>query len=231
MTKSFKVALAVVAGLTMIGGTSSRALAQVDPQNQIIPTLELQDADVREALRALFKNVSISYSIAPDVQGAVTVSLRNQTFEACLRNILNQVDATYRVEGGVYQIIKREAAPVPENNGNGGAQAPPPATRIIRRIQIQSADPQLIAILIGSENGNSSYSLPPEITAVSSGGSQGGGFGGGFGGGQGQGGGFGGGQGGGGGSFGGGGGSFGGGGGGGGFGGGGGGRGGGGRGA
>ena len=208
MTKSFKVAIAVVAGLTMIGGTSSRALAQVDPTNTLIPTLELQDADVREALRALFKNVSISYSIAPEVQGSVTVSLRNQTFEACLRNILNQVDATYRVEGGVYQIIKREAAPAPENNGTGTTTAPP-ATKITRRIKIRSADPQLIAILIGSDNGNSSYSLPPEITAVSSGGSQGGGFGGQFGGGGGQQGGLGGGSfGGGGGSFGGGGGSF-----------------------
>jgi len=196
MNRKTKVALALIAGLAMVFGAAPTALAQNDPSNIHIPTLELQDADVREALRALFRNVGVSYTIAPEVQGNVTVSLRDQTFEVCLRNILNQVDATYRVEGGVYQIIKRENTPTPGSGDNNTTTTTTQTTKITRRIRINHADPQLIALLIGSENGNQSYSTPPELTTVantqSSGGQGSGGFGGGMGGGGLGGGGFGG---------------------------------------
>lgn len=44
------------------------------------------------------------------MQGVVTISLRNVPFDLALQNILRQVDATYRVEAGVYQIITKQAA-------------------------------------------------------------------------------------------------------------------------
>lgn len=65
-------------------------------------------SDVRATLRELFKRVDVSYSISPDVQGTVTLDLRNVTLETALQNILRQVDATYRVELGVYEIFRRE---------------------------------------------------------------------------------------------------------------------------
>lgn len=70
-------------------------------------SLELTDTDVREALRELFREGGTSYTIAPDVQGSITVALKNVTFETALQNILKQVNATYRIEGGVYIIIDR----------------------------------------------------------------------------------------------------------------------------
>ena len=56
-------------------------MAQEDPTQHIIPSMDLQQADVRDALRALFRNVNVNYSIAPEVQGTVTVSLKNVLFE------------------------------------------------------------------------------------------------------------------------------------------------------
>jgi hypothetical protein len=152
-----------------------------DPSNQIIPSLELDSADVREALRALFKNVGVSYSIAPEVQGTVTVSLRNVTFEAALQNILKQVNATYRVEGGIYQIVLKE-----EVGGGTGVTpdtGPPPKTTVVRRLKIRSADPQMIITLL---SGSQSTSVAPEQSTIfntNSGGGGGLGGGGGFGGG------------------------------------------------
>ena len=208
MGRKLKLAMAAVLGLTMLTALPAISVAQTDPADQMISSLDLDAVDVREALRALFKNVGVSYSIAPEVQGTVTVNLKNVRFDTALQNILKQVDATYRVEGGVYQIIKREE-PAPINNQNpepGGATA----NKVRRKVYVRRADPMFIANLIGQDKGNSSFTLSPEMSTViktPSGGGQGGfgggnqgggfgggnsgGFGGGFGGG-GQGGGFGG---------------------------------------
>ncbi len=103
MKEVFKAALVAGIAITLVGGLPRYAAAQQEDISQKqIPSLELDQADVREALRALFKNVNVSYSIAPEVQGTVTVSLKNVTFDTALQNVLRQVDATYRVEAGVY---------------------------------------------------------------------------------------------------------------------------------
>jgi hypothetical protein len=192
MTRNIKVVLGALLGLSLMVAAPSKAFAQTDPGQQNIPTLELDQADVREALRALFKNVSVSYSIAPEVQGTVTVSLRNVTFEAALQNILKQVDATYRIEGGVYQIIKR---PPPSDLGGGNQEQPGVTTtnKVVRRLKILHADP---AFIIQMLSGTQSTGNAPEQSTISntpgggSGGSGNGGFGsGGFGGGIGGGGG------------------------------------------
>lgn len=80
---------------------------QADVSQQIVPSLEFQNTDVRQGLRSLFKIVNTSYSIAPEVQGTVALSLKNVTFETALQNVLRQVDATYRIRAGVYEIMKR----------------------------------------------------------------------------------------------------------------------------
>src|SRR5688572_19047757 len=141
MKKRISFALGAVLAIGMLAGAPVKSYAQ-DPSGQIIPSLELDSADVREALRALFKNVGVSYSIAPEVQGTVTVSLRNVTFEAALQNILKQVNATYRVEGGIYQIVLKEEPTQGPGIEQGNTVAP--KNTVIRRLKIRSADPQLI---------------------------------------------------------------------------------------
>jgi bla regulator protein BlaR1 len=80
---------------------------QADVSQQIVPSVEFDNTDVRQCLRSLFKMVNTSYSIAPEVQGTVTLSLKNVSFEVALQNVLRQVDATYRIRSGVHEIIKR----------------------------------------------------------------------------------------------------------------------------
>lgn len=87
----------------------------------VIDEFQVEQADVRDALRALFKKApDLSYSIAPDVQGNVTIHLRSVPLESALQNLLKQVDATYRTEEGIYLITKRE----PDDPQQGGAAAP-----------------------------------------------------------------------------------------------------------
>ena len=201
MKLNTKLAMAAVFGAALFGAFPAQALAQDDPSQKIIASLEYEQADVREALRALFKNVGVSYTIAPEVQGTITVSLKNVTFETALQNITRQVDATYRIEGGIYQIVRREIEQGGVNTGDVPTVATGDGKQWIRLRLIKHADPQLIFLLIGQQGGSQDFSLYPERTTVSNTPSGGGGGGGGLGGGGGAGGGLGGSGGGGGGSF------------------------------
>lgn len=156
-------------------------MAQGDPGQTIIESFELEQADAREAIKMLFRHVNVSYSVAPEVQGTVTLSLKRMPFETVLRNILNQIDATYRIEGGVYQIIKREP---PVTSGGGPETLPdtPAASLPVRRLKIRSADLLFIMLML---QGSQSTSTWPEMSTVFNTGGGGFGVGGGFGGGSG----------------------------------------------
>jgi hypothetical protein len=190
MMKRFGILLGL--GLAAMAVSPVKAMAQNDPGTQIIPSMELQQADVRDALRALFRNVNVNYSIAPEVQGTVTVNLKNVLFETALRYILGQVDATYRIESGVYQIVRKEAGPGPNPTGGEGGTVVLPTNKVRKRIYIRSADPAFILRMI---RGSIQTNLTPEISQGRSGvggGGGGGGISGGIGGGGGGGGGIGG---------------------------------------
>src|ERR1044072_4814406 len=178
MGRNFKLALAAVLSIAMLTGLPSILHAQPDPSDQIIPSLDFDSVDVREALRALFKSVNVSYSIAPEVQGTVTVNLKQVRFDTALQNILKQVDATYRVEGGAFQIIKREELIPPA--GGGTEPRPTPSNKVRRKVFVRHADPQFLAGLIGQDKGNQNWRLAPEMSTMIGGGQ------GGLGGGQGE---------------------------------------------
>jgi hypothetical protein len=182
MNKTIKLALGLLLGGVMLGGMPISAHAQDDILTQIIPSLEFQEADVREALRSLFRSKNVSYAIAPDVQGVVNVSLKNVTFETALQNITRQVDATYRIEGGVFNIIRRPVVDnvnLPPDLSNVTANTD---NKVVRRIKIRSADPQFIALMIGANQGSQSYQTWPELSTISNTGGMGGGMMGGMGG-------------------------------------------------
>lgn len=177
MKKTSKIAMGMALALTLVSALPLMAFAQdTSFLNKQIPSLDYQGADVREALRGLFKSVNASYSVAQDVQGTITVTLKNVTFETALQNITRQVDATYKIEGGVINIIKRtidkvdinasENAPIPTNN------------KVVRRIKIRSADPAFIALMLGGREGSQIYAGYPEISSRQKGGGSSGGFGG-----------------------------------------------------
>lgn len=176
---SYVIAMTALSGLML--AAPMKVLAQDDVRNHVVSSLEFESADIRDALKILFREVGVSYTIAEDVQGSVTVSLKNVPFETALRNLLNQVDSTWREEGGVYNIVKREA---PGNTLGGGTTDTPTVRQENRprRIYIQSADPQLIITLLAGNTTNTS--MQPE-TSVLTGGGGSGGMGGGMGGGSG----------------------------------------------
>ena len=172
MKSSLKFVMGIASGILVLASMPELAMAQEDVSQKQIPSLELEQADVREALRALFKNVNVSYSIAPEIQGSVTVSLKNVSFETALQHVLRQVDATYRVEGGIYEIVKRTDVFAPVSGDS--EDVTPVKTTVIRRIKIRSADPQFIAMMIGRKGGNQNYIISPEQSTVNRGSQMGG---------------------------------------------------------
>jgi hypothetical protein len=188
MKKHAAFALSIALGLVFVSTAGlSPAQASQDPRNTTIESINLDQADVRDALKVLFKDVRAQYTVAPDVQGVVTVSLDHVPFETALRNILNQVDATWAVDAGIYTIVKKQAVEAPQ-----AIEAPvrESSFSVPITIPLRSIDPaRLLQLLQGQDNVLGS----PEISPLQGLGGGGGGFGGGgFGGGNVGGGGFGG---------------------------------------
>ena len=161
-TKLVALLGALVIGVTMAGP----ALAQggEDIRTKVVPSLELQDADIRDALKLLFDSVGVqNYSVKEDVQGRVTIKLTNVAFETALRNITDQVGATYTIEGGLIRIFKREEI-VPDAGST--TTTAPADTKVTRKIQLRQADPLLILLLL---SGTAAIGLPPEISTLAGG--------------------------------------------------------------
>lgn len=156
--------LAAMAAISL-GGMPLKAAAQAGGQdeigNQVIATLDLQDVDIRDAIRALFKNVNANYVVQPEVQGTVTITLKNIKFDVALRNILDQVKATYRIEGGMYTILKREE-PIFNPGDPGPVPLTQPALRTAR-IYIGHSDPGFIIRMLAAA-GTSSVQFPEYST-------------------------------------------------------------------
>lgn len=84
---------------------------QPDP---IVEKFEANNEDVREVLRSLFKKMGVAgYTIDPTVQGNVTLSLSQISLNTALESLVRQVDATFRVEDGIYQVLRKKPSPSP----------------------------------------------------------------------------------------------------------------------
>ncbi len=115
----------VLAGLICLGlngadsatcPTESTMQGRIDVRDQIIPYIELLNADIHEALRTLFKTHGIKVSIGPGIHGGVTIALRNVTVQIALEYILRQVDATFRIDGDTILIRRKfQETPIYEN--------------------------------------------------------------------------------------------------------------------
>ncbi|MCS6918686.1 MAG: hypothetical protein NZM28_02855 [Fimbriimonadales bacterium] len=122
---------------------------QQDPTQRRV-TVKYEQADVRFVLKQLFDSVGVSYTLDPQVQGTVTVSLTDVPFTVALDNILRPLNLTYRVESGVYFVTVRQPEEVPV--APGGETAPQEeGTRLNlpEKIQLNYASPTLIAALLG----------------------------------------------------------------------------------
>jgi len=73
--------------------------------------LRTERMDVREALRSIFKQANVSYTLAPEVQGFVSADFQGLVIEDAVCVLARQVDAVVRIESGVYQVIRYEGSP------------------------------------------------------------------------------------------------------------------------
>jgi hypothetical protein len=152
--------------------------AQDDILNKQLDSVEFQNADLREALKSIFNQVGANYSIPPTIQGTVTASFKKARFETVLQNLLQQVNATYRYDAGVFMIVLREETAPPVDGTDTGEAPKAKTAKIIRKVYIRSADPMLIAMLLGGNGGSQNYFASPEPLAQM--GMMGGGMGGGM---------------------------------------------------
>ncbi len=113
--------------LAFVAMASAQALsaqeAALSRAQTILPEVQFDRLDAREAFRWLFKTALIGGTVSPDVQGVVTLDLRNVTWETALQNVTRQVDATYRVRNGWFEVISRERnepPPLPSFTGEPG---------------------------------------------------------------------------------------------------------------
>jgi len=117
--------------------------------------IHLENANIRDAIRKISENAGVSYSVAPDVQGNVTLSAKNLSYEVLLRNLVRQVGASYRLEAGIYEVTKADATPA-----------------LTREARV--ADPSIISLRFEQSDvrsalrevfrrTNSSYSINPDV--------------------------------------------------------------------
>lgn len=100
-------ALVIVTALMPIAALAQKA----DDITSRKVTLNMENGDIRAALKTLFKSVSANYTIDQAVSGEVTVSLTEVPFRTALESILkstqSQKPLTYRVEDGVYIVAPK----------------------------------------------------------------------------------------------------------------------------
>ncbi|MGC4046295.1 MAG: STN domain-containing protein [Armatimonas sp.] len=77
-------------------------------------SMYLRDVPVRTALQQVFSKAGLQSSIDPQINGYVTMRIRNQPFETAIKLIMRNstTPLTYTRENGVYVVRQRQAAPV-----------------------------------------------------------------------------------------------------------------------
>jgi hypothetical protein len=83
----------------------------VDVRDKLI-TITFDQIDVRDALKQLFQSVDKPYIVEPTVQGKISVLLKDHPLEQTIKMVLDQVNATYTVENGVYVCVLKKTRPL-----------------------------------------------------------------------------------------------------------------------
>ena len=115
---TFKAALALIMGEVGGGYRIERGTYRfvsllhgpIDASATIVSTVDFDRTDVRRALAWLGERVGANVSIAPNVNGTVTLHLRNAVWETAFQAALRQVGATYRSGGGILDVVRVESS-------------------------------------------------------------------------------------------------------------------------
>lgn len=102
--KLIRTALAAAA---LTSAACAMTFAQATSSNV---TLDLKDVDVRSAIESLFRGTGKNFAIQGDVQGIIPgLSVRDVPFETALKGLAKAADLTYRIDGDIYLIQKKQA--------------------------------------------------------------------------------------------------------------------------
>jgi len=111
---------------TMLAFTPAIAHAQNGAGQKPIPpiTLDLRDAQVKDALTQLFNTAGVDFTLDPNVQGYIpALKITDQPFETALRLVLRNASPplTFTRENGIYIVRPRRA---PDANATAGTEPP-----------------------------------------------------------------------------------------------------------
>jgi hypothetical protein len=117
-------------------------------------TLNLENADIRFALKLLFQSVGVNYTLDSAVQGTVTASLADVRFEVALENILKSVQSqlplTYDKENGIYRVkVKQEQ--LPEQTTEPEKDQPTTPKFNPQKLKVKSVDANVLAMILGGQ--------------------------------------------------------------------------------
>jgi type II secretory pathway component GspD/PulD (secretin) len=147
----FLAALAAQGILTSTEVTAARS------HKTNVPFLEVNQADAREVIKRLFWDYHFAGTIAPEVQGTITLSLRNVDFDTALQNILRQVEATYRIDHGFFEIVR-----TPDPSSSISIE-PPPVNATMMEVSA-SYSQMAAAVMLGKGKEFARY-LAPDFEA------------------------------------------------------------------
>ena len=69
-------------------------------------SMEVQEQSIRDVLLALGRTTDLSFVIAPGVEGAVTVDLKQVTLEEMLDAMLTPIGLSFQREGNIVRVAK-----------------------------------------------------------------------------------------------------------------------------
>jgi type II secretory pathway component GspD/PulD (secretin) len=165
LSVSFLAAMGSNAGavpLSQENQTLSTAVVKVDPEHKRrLNQFSCFNTDVRVALEQLFRAENVRYELSPDVQGTVTLELRQIEWKIALENVVREVDARFRIRHGVYFVahLKQPVIPVPKGH-------PTPVSNLFfsfHQTDIRDALHQLLAPF------GITYRIAPEVHGTISG--------------------------------------------------------------
>lgn len=79
-------------------------------------TIDVRDADAKEAIAMMFYKSGENFVIDSSVTGKVTAKIDDQPLDVALRAVLTTIDATWRKRDGIYEIVKKTPPPTPVND-------------------------------------------------------------------------------------------------------------------
>jgi type II secretory pathway component GspD/PulD (secretin) len=129
------------------------AAAQLDADKpgKGLVTVNFNNTELRVALREIHKQINVSYSVDPQLDGRVTLTATSRHFREVLREVLLQVNGIYHVEAGILLYRRMEPINVPPPVAGSGGIRPrlkmaggPETIVIIGRPYYQESDINLV---------------------------------------------------------------------------------------